>query len=141
MTSDRRDVEAEVLKGTTLKVYRFLFKTGRPQSTREIQRTLNLSSPSLAEYHVKKLLRNGLIREEGGGYVVDRLILENMIRVRRMVIPYQVAYVVFFGLAAFVDFVVFSNDIMNAERFAQIVIVIALGVAIFEAIRAVKGEP
>ncbi len=141
MTSDRRDVEAGVLKGTTLKVYRFLFKAGSPKSTREIQRALSLSSPSLADYHVKKLLRNGLVKEEGGGYVVDRVILENMIRVRRMAIPYQVAYVVFFGLAVLVEFLVFGNDAMNAERFAQIVIIVALGVAIFEAVRAAKGEP
>lgn len=67
--------------------------------------------------------------------------MENMIRVRRMAIPYQVAYVVFFGLALLVEFVIFGNDMINAERFAQTVMIIALGVAVFEAVRAAREEP
>ncbi len=37
-----------VLKGTTLEVYRFLLKSGKPVGVRGVQRALNLSSPSLA---------------------------------------------------------------------------------------------
>ncbi len=50
----------------------------------------------MAEYHIKKLVRAGLVREEDGGYVVDRLIFENVIRIRRTIIPLQTAYTAFF---------------------------------------------
>lgn len=135
------ETEPNVLKGTTLTVYRYLFKVGNPRSLREIQRDIGLSSPSLAEYHVKKLLRNGLVREEANGYIVDRIILENMIRVRRMLIPYHMAYVAFFGLSLLVDLLIFGSSPADGEMFGQVIIMVALGISIFEATKAVRGYP
>ena len=42
------------IRGNTLKVYLYLLKHG-PSELREIQRSLNLSSASLASYHLGKL--------------------------------------------------------------------------------------
>ena len=50
----------EALRGTTLDVYRFLLKRKEPVGAREVQRVLNLSSPSLATYHLSKLEDVGL---------------------------------------------------------------------------------
>ena len=58
-----------------------------------------------------------------------------------MAIPYQVAYVVFFGLGVLVGSRAFGNDAINAERFTQIVRVEALGIAVTEAVRAAREEP
>jgi len=88
----------EPLSGTTYRVYKFVFKAPKPVGVYDIQRGLNLSSPSVAQYHTKKLLRLGLIREEQDGFVVDKNVFENVVRIRRMAIPVQVAYVGFFAI-------------------------------------------
>jgi hypothetical protein len=63
----------------------------------DVQRELHLSSLSLAQYHTKKLLELGLIREDQTGYVVERVVIQNIFRIRRMLIPFQLAYTVFFS--------------------------------------------
>jgi predicted DNA-binding transcriptional regulator len=88
----------EPLSGTTYRVYKFIFKASKPVGIYDIQRGLNLSSPSVAQYHTKKLLQLGLIREEPEGYVVDKNVFENVVRIRRTAIPLQVAYVGFFAV-------------------------------------------
>jgi hypothetical protein len=55
-----------------------------------------LSSPSVAQYHIKKLLDAGLINEQDSGYVVDRVLFENMIRIRKSIVPMQLTFMVFF---------------------------------------------
>ena len=89
---------SQPLTGTTYRVYRYLFKAGVPIGVYDIQRALNLSSPSVAQYHVKKLLQMGLIKEESQGYVLDKIVFDNIIRIRRIAIPTQVGYVAFFAV-------------------------------------------
>ena len=96
MAASGDEVGDYVLKGTTLRVYRCLYRNGEPMGVHEVQRALKLSSPSVAEYHIKKLARAGLVHERAGGYAVDRAVFENLIRIRRTVIPLQTAYVAFF---------------------------------------------
>ena len=88
-----------VLKGTTLRVYRCLYRAGTPMGIHEVQRALKLSSPSVAEYHIKKLVRAGLAKEGQNGYTVDKVVFENVIRIRRTVIPLQTTFVAFFATA------------------------------------------
>lgn len=88
----------EPLSGTTYRVYKFMFKEGKPVGIYDIQRGLRLSSPSVAQYHTKKLLQLGLIKEGTDGYVVDKIVFDNMIRIRRMTIPIQMAYAAFFAV-------------------------------------------
>ena len=87
----------KVVSGTTLRVYRVLYREGKPQSVNEIQKKANLSTPSLAYYHLNKLVDHGLAKEKDGGYVVDRVIFENMIRVGRSLIPLQATFTAFFA--------------------------------------------
>jgi len=56
-----------------------------------------MASPSTAHYHVEKLLSSGLVRPEGKGYVVDRVFLDNFIRIRRTAIPIHAALAAFFA--------------------------------------------
>jgi hypothetical protein len=88
----------DVLRGTTLRIYRYMYKEGRPLGLHEIQRALSLSSASIPQYHINKLIAAGLVKvQEGGrGYYVDRLVFENMIRIRRSLIPFQTTYTIFF---------------------------------------------
>jgi hypothetical protein len=93
----KKDRESPVLGGTTLKVYRYLYRQGgSPAGFHEIQRGCGLSSPSVAQYHIKKLLDAGLIKEQDSGYVVDRVLFENMIRIRKSIVPMQLTFMVFF---------------------------------------------
>ena len=83
----------QFMKNTTLRVYRYLYKQGgKPVGVHEVQNGLSLSSPSVAHYHIRKLVEQGLAKEEAGGYVVDKVLFENMIRIRRSVIPFQTTY-------------------------------------------------
>jgi DNA-binding MarR family transcriptional regulator len=75
------DESKEVLRGTTLEVYRFLLKSNKPVGTRELQRALNLSSSSVATYHLTKLEDAGLLKREMGGFTVSKFLLENSVKV------------------------------------------------------------
>ncbi|MCF2138016.1 MAG: winged helix-turn-helix domain-containing protein [Candidatus Thorarchaeota archaeon] len=58
------DLELEPkLRGTTLRVYWFLLQSGRSVGVREVQRSLNLSSPSVASHHLTKLERLSLVEK------------------------------------------------------------------------------
>lgn len=133
---DRPDPDA--LKGTTLKVYRYLFKLGKPAGVRDIQRALGLSSSSVAEYHVKKLLESGLIREDQDGYIVDRNVWQNMIRMRRTVIPFQAFFVVLFASAVVVMLTVLRTNPSEGSLFGLSVVLVALGLSLYETFRSVR---
>jgi len=91
----------EKLRGTTLDVYRFMIKNNNAVGAREVQRALNLSSPSLAVYHLSKLEEIDLIKKVNGEYVITKNLLEDCIRVSRFLIPRFLFYSIFafFGLA------------------------------------------
>jgi len=89
------DESKDVLRGTTLEVYRFLLKSGKPVGIRELQRALNLSSPSVATYHLSKLEDAGLLKRQDGGYTVDKFLLENSIKISRFLVPRYLFYAVF----------------------------------------------
>jgi DNA-binding transcriptional ArsR family regulator len=57
---------SQEIKGNTLKVYLFLLRYG-PSELRDIQRGVGLSSPSLASYHLGKLLDAGFVAQEKYG--------------------------------------------------------------------------
>ena len=47
-------------EGTTLNVYSYVVKQGKPVGPRDVMRGANLSSPSLAYWHLQKLENSGL---------------------------------------------------------------------------------
>ena len=61
-------IESE-LKGLTLRVYWHILSLNRKESigVRSIQRTLGLSSPSVASHHLEKLRTLGLLEKEATG--------------------------------------------------------------------------
>lgn len=127
------------LKGTTYKTYRYMLRQGRPVGISDVQRALALSSPSVAQYHIKKLLQLGLIREEQEGYVIDKVVLDNIIRIRRISIPVQTSYAVFFGvtLSILLGFLR-PNTISSLYFFAVMVNMAALAVSLYETRKTLK---
>ena len=125
--------------GTTRKIYGFVYRQGRPVRINEVQRGLGLSSASLALYHIRKLVDEGLVKEQAGGYVVDRLLFENMIRIGRSVIPFQTTYAVFFASTLIIMLTVFyPSPIATVYVFAVMVNLVALAISIYEAIRSLR---
>ena len=134
---------AEVLSGTTLRVYRLLYREGRPLNIHDVQRGLGLSSASVSQYHLRKLLQSGLIKEQNEGYVVDRVVFENMIRIRRTVIPLQIGFALFFGTLLVVLLIFLTSTVRVTSPiflFALMVNVSALVLFSYEALRSIKHQ-
>ena len=130
------------LNSTTLRVYRYIYKQGgRPVGVHDVQNGLALSSPSVAHYHIRKLVEQGLAREDEGGYVVDKVMFENMIRIRRSVIPFQTTYLALFISTLAIMLLVFHpNTLSEPYVFAVLVNVIAIGIFSFETLKAFKQK-
>jgi len=82
--------------GKTWDVYLCILTSNGPVGVREIWRGLKLSSPSLAQYHVNKLLELKLIEPVEGKYRVndeEKLeALRSFLTLRGMLIPRMVIY-------------------------------------------------
>jgi predicted DNA-binding transcriptional regulator len=83
-----------ILKGTTLTIYHFIVKSPKPAGVREIQRELNLSSHSVARYHLIRLEKAGLVKQEQGNYVVKKVSLEHSLKIGRFIVPRFLLYAV-----------------------------------------------
>ena len=107
----------DVLKGTTFDVYRCLLTTRKPMGVREIQRSLNLSSPSVATYHLSKLEEVGLVKRENGNYVVDKFLLENSVRISHFLVPKYLFYSIFAVLVLSIELTFLRPSVLNSEYF------------------------
>lgn len=101
-----KTIESE-LKGTTLLVYWEMLKTGREHAgVREVQRSLGMSSPSVALYHLEKLRGMGLLtKDRWGKYTVAKRVkvgvLQFFTNIGRFSLPRFLFYAVFFTTALF----------------------------------------
>ncbi len=140
-----RRLERDALTGTTRRVYRHIYKHG-PVRLNEIQRDLGLSSSSVADYHVQKLFRMKLIREETGqssaaGYVAEEAVFEAMLRIRRMVIPLWTTATAFFGAALVVLITILKPLFISSTYiFSLVVTVVALSISIYETVGSLSSE-
>lgn len=127
------------LKGTTYRVYRHMLRQRKPVGISEVQKSLGLSSSSVAEYHIGKLLHMGLVREEQAGYVIDKVVFENIIRIRRVSIPVQTAYVLFFGVTLLLMLAIFRPvEITSGYFLAVVVNCSALGISLYEMVKTLR---
>lgn len=118
----------EVLRGTTLEVYRFLLKSNKSVGTRELQRALNLSSSSVATYHLSKLEDAGLLKREMGGFTVSKYLLENSIKVSRFLVPRYFFYSIFAIVALLLELTVLKPNVVYREYAFSLV---ATGILVF----------
>ena len=131
----------DILRGLTLKVYRFILKNDKPVGIREVQRALNLSSPTLALYHINKLEEAGFIKKESNGYVADRIILENLIRLRGVLIPRNFFYTVFLVTSLIFLVVFLRPSILTREYiFSLGVGSVAAATSVYETIKALSEK-
>ena len=129
--------EKITLTGTTLRVYRHIFKSKNPIGAYDVQRGLGLSSPSVALYHLKKLTVLGLIREVQEGFVIDRVLFDNIVRIGRVAVPTQSAYVAFFAISLVMLLTLFRPlGVDSTYVFSLVVAGVGLLISLYEVNRS-----
>jgi len=90
--------DCDEIEGTTLNVYAFVVKEGKPVGPREVMRGANLSSPSTAYRQLQKLESFGLIQKNVyGSYVVkEKTSISGHLWIGRNLVPRLICYSLFF---------------------------------------------
>lgn len=88
----------EELEGTTLKVYLYVVKEGKPVGPRDVMRGTNLSSPSVAYRHLQKLETLGLLQRNAHGEyrVKEKTSIKGHLWIGRNLVPRLIFYSFFF---------------------------------------------
>ena len=127
------------LSGTTLRVYRFLYKAGSALGVHEVQRGVWLATASTAHYNLRKLVDAGLVQEKDGGYVVDKILFENMLRIGKSLIPVQTTFIAFFATTLFFLLTLLRpSEVYTTYAFALVINVASLGIFTYQAIVTFK---
>ncbi|MGI0049649.1 MAG: hypothetical protein ACREAW_08915 [Nitrososphaera sp.] len=89
------------LKGKTLQVYMYLVKRKEAVGVREVQRDLGFSSPSVANYHIDKLVEMALVTQDEYGryYVVQKVqvgVLQAFVNIGGLAVPRLSFFAAFF---------------------------------------------
>jgi len=74
------------------------------------------------------------------GYQVDRVMWDNMIRIRRTVVPLQAFYVAFFAGALVVMLLFIRTSLEDAVLFGEFVMVVALGLSAYAFQKTLRGQ-
>lgn len=96
---DEKKLESE-LKGNTLRVYWMMMQSGGKVGIREVQRVLGFSSPTLAAYHLDKLVDLGLVKKKHGEYYLAKTVrvgvLKQFMKFGTFLLPRYILYATFF---------------------------------------------
>jgi len=100
-----------IIKGTTLDIYFYLLRKKKAAGVREIQRSLDLSSPSVSSYHLEKLENLGVIRKNRfGNYEISKKIdisaLKQFVMIGNYTLPRFSFYAIFITMV-FVGYLLF----------------------------------
>jgi hypothetical protein len=110
-----------------------MLRKQKPIGIREMQRALNLSSPSVAQYHLMKLERIGLVRKEMGDYVVGRVLLDKCIKISRFLIPKYLFFSVLAAAILIIQSTLLRPEILYREYyFSVMTTVIFLSIFCYE---------
>lgn len=134
------------MKGNTLRVYVYVLKNRRA-GVREVQRSLALSNPSLAQYHLNRLRELGLVKEINGEYeVLDEVkvdVMRDFLRVGTLLVPRFIFYAVFFTV--FTAYLSVASHtiypILPVIAWFVILLVVASGIFWYEAQKAWRSAP
>jgi hypothetical protein len=137
-------VGSKQIYGKTWDVYLCILTSSAPIGVRDIWRALGFSSPSLAQYHVNKLLDLKLIETTTGGKYVtndeERLeALRSFLMLRGMLIPRMVVYAALLSgvLASYVLFWPWRGDFRDLMTLS--VTLFSIAAFLFEAVKQYRG--
>ena len=136
---------ANELKGNTLRVYWNLLKSSEEFiGPRQVQRELGFSSPSLAVYHLDKLLDLGLVEKNSGEYkikeIVDVGVLKQFMKWKGIVIPRHVTYATLIS-TLFIFFLTQLRSINFYSLFALIFGSLSTAIFWYESIKVWQSRP
>ena len=133
------------LKGTTLRVYWHLLRTGKPTTLRRLQKSLGLSSPSVASYHLEKLRDLDLVKKDRGDYELKKTVsfevMKSFVRVSRLMIPRYMFYTTFFFTLLIVFMVGYASLLSIQGIFAVVFGVSGLIITAYETWRQWRLKP
>lgn len=146
--SELKEEEIELrLKGKSWAVYWLMLGKGKPMTVREVQRALNLSSPSVAMHHLEVLRDVGLVDRMGQSttYYIKRAArigpLRDFIYVGGRPFPRFLFYS-FFLTTLFVVYLLFFMKIFTRESALFLVFgIFSLAFSWYEVYRAYKSLP
>ena len=125
-SADLRQIESE-LKGKTLQIYWYMLRSpGSRVGVREIQRSLRLSSPSVAAHHLEKLISLGLVDKSriGEYYITQEVkvgLLQFFTRLGRFLVPRYLFYSVWFSTMLIVYLTFYELDFRNIHNLVAII--------------------
>lgn len=126
------------MTGTAKRIYLYLLRQRRPVGIRKIQKDLNLSSPSIVSYHIKKLIEDGLVKEVDEGYIVTKVILEDYVRFRSALIPRSVFLTSFLASSLIILIYLIISHPFSADIFSLIIIFIITMISVYDVGRKYK---
>ncbi|MGD6852232.1 MAG: hypothetical protein ACQCN6_09265 [Candidatus Bathyarchaeia archaeon] len=130
------------LQGTTLEVYLYVAKKGRPVGPRDVTKGVNLSSPSVAYRHLQKLEDTGLIaKNEYGEYLLKRRVpVKNQVWLRRHLVPKLWLYALLFLAILVVELVILAiHYAVETYEFKVFFLLLTLITGLALAVFAVEG--
>jgi len=134
------------LKGTTLRVYWHLLRSGKPTTIRRLQRGLGLSSPSVASYHLEKLMDMDLVKKNvSGDYELKKTVsleaMSSFVRISHLMIPRYMFYTTFFFTLLIVFIVGYASSLSQQGVFALVFGVSGLVITGYETWRQWRLKP
>ncbi|MCW4027822.1 MAG: hypothetical protein NWE76_10120 [Candidatus Bathyarchaeota archaeon] len=140
-----KDVKSK-LKGTTLRVYWHLLRSGKPTTIRRLQRSLGFSSPSVASYHLEKLMDMDLVKKNArGDYELKKTVsleaMSSFVRISRLMIPRYIFYTTFFFTLLIVFIVGYASSLSLQGVFALVFGVSGLVITGYETWRQWRLKP
>jgi DNA-binding transcriptional ArsR family regulator len=128
----------EQLVGKTMRVYWYILRSSHPVTVRGIQRSLNLSSPSLVLHHLDKLRKLGLIdQDEAGLYRLKREVRVGLLQFfagyGRFMVPRQVLYTSFYAATLVTYLVLFGFSLTPSSVLLAAILGFGCATSLYEA--------
>ncbi|BCU67486.1 hypothetical protein HS7_09230 [Sulfolobales archaeon HS-7] len=117
---------------TRMKIYYYLLTQNRPVSIRKIQQDLGLSTPSLVLYHIRKLKEEGYITEVPEGYIVNKVILEDYIKIKSKIIPKSLFLSSFYITAILITAIFFFYSPKIAVIYSIIILAVGASISLYD---------
>jgi DNA-binding transcriptional ArsR family regulator len=133
------------IRGTTLRVYWYLFRNTKPVGVRETQRALSMSSPSTALYHLEKLRELGVTdKDEMGQYFLKEQVpvgtLRMFLRIGPLILPRYLFYAIFLTTALVVYSAAQIIQTGTSDVTAVVFGAVGAGVCWYESVRLWKEK-
>lgn len=126
-----RDEIVTNLTGRTLMIY-FVLLNKKTIGVRELQRHLDLSSPSVAKYHLEKLVDLQLVENRNGIYHLDRKadlpLLTSWVLIGKILLP-KVMFAAIFFTTLFLGYLLFIYSNWNKD--SLFVILLGCGIMVY----------